>query len=512
MSFLDTTAASARFSAPRLPALTAAQVAGAALVFLLVLYAQWSAAIWALAHNFMGIGLLSANADVLLGAALHNRLMITFPPLTAVAARILVAFPALADTLPVTIILNGAAVALTAAGWQTRLLRRGWHWAPALASVLLLTLNPFVMWMVVAGGGLGVAFALYALVVWGVFEYRDSDSIQALIVLSLSLGLLAISDVIGIYVAMAAVPLMFLIAPPRYIMRSATGYMVLIGFPAVGLVLSICYANWIFAGDGFAFAKDMGAAFLGAASRMDKTPWLLGFGGTLAGPALILVLAAVAAVPMLLPALFMPARRRIFPVIVTALAPVLGGVFATYMSVLPHPVWALGLLVPVAAEWLFRVEAGPDRPLGLPLLALGALMQVGVLTMRADHDMTAWLAAMAGQRQATLAEDDLTVGWYLRDKQDIAIDGRWSPGLIVGRGSAEGLLMPGQERMNISMLVKRMDAKWIAVPAPWTEAGARDVINQNMPDVWEMGLFGYERAYDFRNWRVYRRTTLSLEN
>jgi hypothetical protein len=95
----------------------------------------------------------------------------------------------------------------------------------------------------------------------------------------------------------------------------------------------------------------------------------------------------------------------------------------------------------------------------------------------------------------------------LRD-DGVMIDTDNAPAVVVGRGDARGLVSPSDPAFELSLLFRRIDAPFIAVPDPQSALGANDRINRTFPLLYRQGAAGYRVIYQNAVWRLYARNSM----
>ena len=95
--------------------------------------------------------------------------------------------------------------------------------------------------------------------------------------------------------------------------------------------------------------------------------------------------------------------------------------------------------------------------------------------------------------------DALAVGGAMAGRDGILADTDNSPAFVLGRGRAHGLLDPASEPFALALLFGRLDAPFVAVPDPQSNAGANDRIEQGVSGALSprrAGLSRYIPKYD----------------
>jgi hypothetical protein len=91
------------------------------------------------------------------------------------------------------------------------------------------------------------------------------------------------------------------------------------------------------------------------------------------------------------------------------------------------------------------------------------------------------------------------------DSANAPVDSANAPALVVGRGSAAGLITPPDETFDLAILMATINTSFVAVPDPQSNAGAQDRLNKAFPQLYRLGPPGYRLAYHNANWRLFGR-------
>ena len=92
----------------------------------------------------------------------------------------------------------------------------------------------------------------------------------------------------------------------------------------------------------------------------------------------------------------------------------------------------------------------------------------------------------------------------------VLVDTTNTPSVVLGRGSARGLLPPSDEAFTLGILFSRIDTPFVAVPDPQIGSGAQDRLNKAFPLLYRRGAPGYQLIYDNAGWRLFARTETAL--
>jgi len=225
-----------------------------------------------------------------------------------------------------------------------------------------------------------------------------------------------------------------------------------------------------------------------------------------AGIAVVVALACAAPiVPFALAGIW---RRRplVAPALVIIATTVIGVSFAVLTGLFGDPAPAAVLPPVLAAIILLRLPSVRERlTLVLPLLVLGWFGGVFGLIIADPRGALNVHAALSGrnadvERTAATSFGDATVG-----RKGVLIDTFNAPSVVLGRGTARGLLTPADEAFTLDVTFSRLDAPFVAVPDPQIGLGAQDRLNKAFPLLYRSGAAGYRLIYDKANWRLFGR-------
>lgn len=409
-------------------------------------------------------------------------------------------------SVPAPLIINVMMLSIAAALWVRMLVAGGHPVVPSLLTAGLLACAPSLSLNVAAGGAAPLGVLAFTIATSSSLRLARRGEVNAMIALGVSLACLALADAAGAYLVLASVPFIALLLPARMVATSASGSLLVVMFPLMFASLALFYANWVFGGSPLAFAAGVDAAIHGAAAQIGDSSWLMGPGGTmgtaiLAGAALILTNAPLLTVGILFGD---GGARRVLLLLTGVVLTALVLTSATWF--LGDPGRLLAYMAPVSV--LAAAVTGRNRLRGglMPLLAAAGLLagwwaqgQVG------DADTTGWRQAVLGSGQvAGDTQGELALGRFLRDLDDVAIDGLTAGAVVPGRGRAAGLVLPSNDRLKADLIVRQLRTTYVALRDPVSVTGIRDRIAQALPDLWHDGGTGAVLIYDRGDWRVWR--------
>jgi hypothetical protein len=102
--------------------------------------------------------------------------------------------------------------------------------------------------------------------------------------------------------------------------------------------------------------------------------------------------------------------------------------------------------------------------------------------------------------------DALNLGHAAAALDGVLVDTVGAPEVVLGRGRAHGLFAPQSDGFALTMLLRRIDAPYVALPDPQSAAGNRDQLNKLFPKFYRFGAAGYRLVYQNATWRLFERT------
>lgn len=410
------------------------------------------------------------------------------------------------DGMPAPLLVNVLMLSIAASLWVRMLVAGGHRFVPALITAGLLALAPSLSLMVAAGGAAPLGILAFTIAVSSSLRLARRGEVNDMIALGVSLACLALADAAGAYLVLAAVPFIALMLPARMVATSASGSLLVVMFPLIFATIALFYANWVFGGSPLAFAAGVDAAIHGSAAHIGDSSWLLGPGGGIGTAIAAGALLILANAPLLCVGFWFGDRgaRRVLLLLSGLILTALVLTSATWF--LGDPGRLLAYLAPVSV--LAAAVTGRNRLRGglLPLLALlGLAAGWWAQGQAGDADTNAWRRAVTGVGQVKGAtEGELALGRFLRDLDDVAIDGLTAGAVLPGRGRAAGLVLPSNDWLKADLIVGRLRTSYVALRDPISATGTRDRIAQAMPDLWQDGGTGAVLVYDRGDWRVWR--------
>lgn len=408
--------------------------------------------------------------------------------------------------MPPPLLVNVLALTLAAGLWVRMLMAGGHRWGWALMTAGLMAAGPALSLSVATGGMAPLGLLPFTIAVSAALRLQRRGEVNAMISLGVSLALLAVTDAAGAYLVLAAIPFIALMLPPGMVARSASGSMLVVLFPVMFTGLAMFYVNWVFGGSPLAFAAGVDAAIKGSAARIGDSVWLLGPGGSImtalaAGSVLMLASAPLLPVGLLLAD---AGARKVLALLSAMVLVAVGLTSATWF--LGDPGRVLTYLMPVAV--LAASVSGPHRLRGLWMAALALVGLAGgwaAQGIAGDAGTDAWRRAMIGTAPpGNTGLYDIALGRYLRALEDVAIDGLTAGAVVPARGTADGLVLPSNDRLKADLITGQLRSTYVALRDPASSAGTRDRLSQALPDLWQNGMAGAVLIYDRGGWRVWR--------
>lgn len=385
------------------------------------------------------------------------------------------------------------------------------RWSPGRRALVLgATLaHPALLWSGTRGGNEAISLFLFFMVGLAVFRLRRVGDARAHILLGGLLATFFLVDVRSVYVGVAALPLLPLIAKRDMLDRSSASVFLMVFLPLGFGLLTWTYLNWLFLGDPLSFLHQPASAFLGDRQLAPQLGWLRAQGGSFLAP---LVVAGGATLLAFAPASAVAVRSGTgggfrscvaFLLGVLVLATALG----TETSFLGHPRKMLFLGLAAQAAVLASLPRGGRRSTGrlAGLLVAGTLASWALFLARPDGEARRWMAALEGGEPAEAYRAEVALGRWSRGKQDFMMDDELGFPAVAVRDDPAGLILPFSDRFQLLLARRELDAGYVAVPDPERAGAHRDRLNQTFPGLYADGHPGYRMVYDSLGWRVYRK-------
>lgn len=359
---------------------------------------------------------------------------------------------------------------------------RGFGRGTALVAVLLLTANPLALHALASGpGAMLMLFTLFVLAN-GVFGLSAKGAAPDMLLTGAALLMLAFTHPYGLILAAAALPGLALVAPPSFLARTPGSLFLVLLFPLCFALIAFFYAR----SGVFAFA---GGAAAGSAAHI----------GTAAVRA---VVAAVMSAPLVAAFIIWTHRR---PDLGLAAVALISLVIGAALLQLVFGGAGTGTLVlagslPVAAACAIYAPSSRLHQVYICVLLLAGAPGGGlIVAANASPKARQPVAAMAAaEMRAALTQ----IRDILERRDGVLIDTTSHPGLVAMRGTARGLVTPGQVAFETQLQSRRLTAPFVVVTLP-DKGQTPDRVAITFPDFYQNGAPGYSLVFDRAGWRVY---------
>ena len=431
-----------------------------------------------------------------------GRIVAAYPTLPFVATT-LVDVVAPAGT-PTPALVAAALLGVLAGIWFLSFRDTGLSLLLAGALTLLLILHPMLLRAAIAGPAEMFLVVFLYLLGASLYRLRARSGVPEVMRIGAALLGLTFSHPMGAAVALSATPFLIFAIQPVLAASSALNVVLALVFPAVFAVGAFVYVSWVFPGSGWSFF---------AAPAESLSAWIAGVvpSGLTSVPTLEAALAMAAALALAAP--IVPVfigfviRRR--PLVAPA-AVLAGSIVAAAAITVSSGVFGDPAPIAVAAPILAAVVITNVPVVRERLVLAAALVVVGwfggafALAVIDPRTTSHAVALMEGHGDRELL-DALALGGAISTREGVLVDTFNAPAVVLGRGTARGLLAPTHETFALSLLFSRIDAPFVAVPNPQTPNGAQDRLNRAFPTLYRNGLAGYRLAYQNDNWRLFER-------
>lgn len=423
--------------------------------------------------------------------------------------------PGLSDAR-LTFFLSALCMAACFTLWNTHLRNKHYPLGARVAMIFLVATHPFVLWSGSAGFHNAITFLMFYLFCYGCYLVVTLQDVRSLVFVSMSLCVFFFTDERTLFVLLALLPLIPMLAPKRMFNESVSSVYGVLVFPVALAIASWFYMNWIFHGDASLFLSAPEASFRGAWRSAASSSWLMHYGGSFFLPLVISALAAVLAFPLPIWMLWHFRHRDNFrrATIVLFVHPVLAISLATAAFYLSHPMEILFLVSAVTMS-LLLVAPRVDRhfPVVLSMLACGNLAAWGMVAGEEHVDVRNWRTSLIGRPVSEEYLVERRLGEWLNDnRQPTLIDDRAAFRVIVARGDAKGLVLPHQREFKGALRQRDWATEQVVVVRPSDELASLDAITRFAPSLYWNGMPGYRLVFDASPWRVYRRLATPMPN
>lgn len=468
------------------------------------------AGVVALLASWQAAGLLDNAAVDLSGRALmfaEGRAGIAefataYPPLP-VLASFAVAYVSAPGPMP-AVLATGFLTAVLAAVLFSGFSGRRFSLLLAAAATLFIIGNPLVLHALGNGPGTPMLLISAYMLGQGIFGLGTRGTVSDFILAGGALLLLAFSHPAGMIMAAASVPCLIFVAPRPHMECSPINLLMLIFFPLVFGLLSFGFVSWAFGTPAFAFLDSVTAPAVDAVEL--SVSWRV-----VVKAALLMLVAAPFVAAFAFRTRRQPYRARaavaagitVFAAVLLQIA--LGGGAEVRMTMIA----AAPVMAAVCATNTFRSRLN-EVLIGILLIG-GAAGAAAAFAVNVNPSPFMGTAA-PDTKQAEL----LKLSERLLAKTGVLIDtGRYA-GIVAFRGTADGLVTPGDPDFEVQLQTGKLTSPFVVVPRPGfaveqtcrqcDESSLRqDRVSTTFPKLYEHGAPGYSLIYDEGDWRVYAR-------
>ncbi len=380
-----------------------------------------------------------------------------------------------------------------------------------LLLVFLLVLHPAFLWGGTNGSQLAMSMVMFYLLYHACQSMIAEHDVRSYISLGIILAVFFFVDGSAVFLFVALLPMLAVIAPRRLMMASPVSIYFILSVPFFMSVFSWAWLNWVFEGDFLHFITDPNSSYLGGYMELYKYPWLIDYGGRFFQAMIASFGYALIAYPIIIYFLLSTWNEgsRFKASFVLFVHPVLAIALATDQYYLTHPMEILVLInAAIMAEITF-IEIARKRVywsvVGFLVVSLAGGWWMFLET--ANPDMNNWVDSFKTER--VLVEDtdgSLRLGrWLSENRMDTLIDERSGYRALVARGDAVGMFLSYTGRFKIALDHAYPVIDQIVIPDPESAIGKKDQISQRYPKMYKEGLKGYKLVYSDNIWRVYRK-------
>jgi hypothetical protein len=399
--------------------------------------------------------------------------------------------------------------------WNYHLAKKGYSLKMRLMLILLVGSHPYFLWGVTTGAQHALSLLMFYFLYLSLVRLVNMQDVRAFIMIGLVLAVYFFIDERTLYLFIALLPLLSIVAPQRMLNESTSSVYLIIAAPLGIAIAAWAYLNWVFNDDAGLFISSSSSSFLGAWQDAAHIDWLINYGGQYLLPAFISLLLSLAAYPVLIWLLYHAKRHRILlgSTLVLLVHPIVATGLATGNYFLAHPMYMVFLFSAgiMAGIVLIPRETKKAKIQLLVLLAVSVISGWLTFSWSATTDMQRWQAAITGKILEDENPGDIALGQWLKiNRQATMLDDKAAYRVIVSRGDAINLLLPSSSEFKLAFKQKWPDVEQLAVSDPSHTYDGKDSLNQRFPGLYFNGLTGYQLVYDHQHWRVYRRKTMEL--
>lgn len=376
---------------------------------------------------------------------------------------------------------------------------------------LLIIIHPCFLWAATSGGYLIMSMIAFYLLYRGCQHIISEHDIHSYIMLAVVFMVYFFVDSAAIFIFVALLPLIVVVAPIRTVMVSPSGLYLIVGTPLAFAIGTWAYMNWIFEGSFLHFITNADSAYLGGKLHIEEFPWLMQYGGQLLMPFLAVAGYMLVAYPVSIYLLLdtIDNGYRFRASFVLLLHPLVAVAIATSQEYLSHPFEILSLISAGLMAELTYVKMQTRREFVILVLFMMVSVVGGwwLFAETSNAQMKEWMQALQGPVVRTAEEDtDLALGvWLKSNPQPTILFEKYAYKVIAARGNTDNLYLSFSNEFKANLRQRVPDIAQVALPDPHTLRGRKDWVNARFPHMYEYGMTGYRLVYDHLGWRVYRK-------
>ncbi len=380
-----------------------------------------------------------------------------------------------------------------------------------LLLVFLLVVHPTFLWGATNGSQLAMSMVMFYLLYHACQKMIAEHDVHAYISLSIILAVFFFVDGSAVFLFIALLPMLAVVAPRRLLMASPISIYFILAVPFFFSVFSWAWLNWVFEGDFLTFIKHPDSTYLGGYMEMFNYPWLREYGGNFFDSLVAATGYTLIAYPVIIYFLVSTWDEglRFRASFVLFVHPLLAIALATDQFYLTHPMEILVLVnASILAEITFLDMA--RKRVYWSVVSFLFISLIGgwwIFIESADPNMNKWVDSFRTER--VLIEDDdgsLRLGrWLNENRRETIIDEKSGYKVLVAREDAVGLYLSYTSKFKLALNHAFPDIEQIVVPDPESVIGKKDKISQRYPRMYTEGMKGYRLVYSDNIWRVYRK-------
>ncbi len=447
-------------------------------------------------------------------------------------------FPFVISISPVIapVFASSLGMALLCAVLTYRILKRNLSFVFVLYLLLILTVNPLVLYSATSGGS-SYLYVLFIVIFFTfMFEFYERNVSFYLAVAGISLGILALIryEIVFILVFWVLTNLILAIETtleegvsyknfyrllkelPAYrqtFLRRVMAVYLMVFIPPVVSALSWMYLNWIFTSNPFHFLNSPYSYFRTLRTYVLYNPILLDVRGDAFRSLIHVLMEIFISAPTFL-IIFLLFGHKVF-FILALISPVVALFISAFFGI---SLLNVDFFIPfVFISFLVLVYACEQKKtlrkaFVLPMFGIVLIISsfTGYYKLKNSNypEERVFAEVLLGKKVDGIFEDEKKVAEFLKmytDSSDVILfdDANGYP-IVVFYGYAKNIILPYQ--YEFSSVVERPEvyADFIVVYNPRTFEGERDVLNLRHKDLFFQGGDGLEFVSSYGNWRIFR--------